>query len=312
MFGTVAFASAPYAAAGGNVYQAVVSELVQAADVLSAQANFAVSFSDSAMGADGTFTSHVVLASFTDAAGAADAASSSYQIQSAVSELTTAAATPTALVTFGASASDTATATDTNTSVPTYATQVTETVNALDSAPSATPVYAATLADSAQAADATSSIFVFPCVYDETVTASTAQSAQAQFPTVVYESALGTGVNYSAATFNVALADNAQAIQNATAIVAAVAFIATISENVAAIDATLAQFLWNDIDDDQNAEWTDILQPRIVYDVATFGSFNFGVTSFAGSFDTPFNPLPATWSEIDNSQIPDWIDIDAV
>jgi hypothetical protein len=95
-------------------------------------------------------------------------------------------------------------------------------------------------------------------------------------------------------------------------VVATAALLASVAENVQAADVLVGSFLWNDIDDTLIPGWTDILRPTTIEDIAVFGDANFGVIPFAGDVVTRYDPAGTTWSQIDDTQTPDWTVIDAV
>ena len=100
-----------------------------------------------------------------------------------------------------------------------------------------------------------------------------------------------------------ALADSARSNVN---------FQASLSESAIGLDALLSRELWEQIDDTQVADWTDILNPTTIEDIAVFGGANFGVLSFAGDLQQRYDPNPVVWNEIDDTQGTTWTDIVAV
>ena len=182
---------------------------------------------------------------------------------------------------------------------------------AQDSAPYAGQVFAVSTSETATAADAAECIFVFPCFVDETVTAQDTITTQTVFPAAIAVAAAALDAAPSTAvTFPVSVSENLAATVSAAT--TSVVFQALIAEGMTAADALSAAFLWNDIDDTQIPGWTDILRPTTIDTVATFGSQNFAAHSFAGGRVQEYNPNPAVWNEIDDSQDPGWTVIDAV
>jgi hypothetical protein len=89
-------------------------------------------------------------------------------------------------------------------------------------------------------------------------------------------------------------------------------FSVAVSESVFGLDALLGRELWEDIDDTQAADWTDILVPTTIDSIAVFGDANFGGLSFAGNAEQRYNPNPVIWDEVNDTQDPGWTDIVAV
>jgi hypothetical protein len=67
--------------------------------------------------------------------------------------------------------------------------------------------------------------------------------------------------------------------------------------------------LWEPIDDDQAPGWTDITIPSTINDVATFGGLFFGDVSIAGQFNQTWIPDTSKWTDINDTQTPNWTDI---
>jgi hypothetical protein len=40
-----------------------------------------------------------------------------------------------------------------------------------------------------------------------------------------------------------------------------------------------------------------------------FAGFSFGSMSFAGQLNTTYDPLPVSWTQIDDTQVPNWQEI---
>lgn len=85
--------------------------------------------------------------------------------------------------------------------------------------------------------------------------------------------------------------------------------IAQIQENITATDTILRRLLWEQIDDDQVPGWTDILQPQVVAQIMTFGGAFFGDVAFASAYTQDINPNPVLWTEIDDTQTPNWTEV---
>jgi hypothetical protein len=91
--------------------------------------------------------------------------------------------------------------------------------------------------------------------------------------------------------------------------VATTTVLASVLESVRAVDEVLGAFLWNDIDDTQIPGWTDILRGETIGDIAVFGDSNFGALAFAGDSIITAGPGATAWSQIVDTQTPDWTDI---
>jgi len=90
---------------------------------------------------------------------------------------------------------------------------------------------------------------------------------------------------------------------------AAASVIAQIQENITATDAILGRLLWELIDDDQTPNWTSIPATVTISDVATFGGMVFGDVSIAGQFNETWAPDSSQWTEIDDTQTPNWTEV---
>jgi hypothetical protein len=128
----------------------------------------------------------------------------------------------------------------------------------------------------------------------------------------VSESAVAQDTVAAAANFAVGASISESATGAALDFVAAQTFAVSVSESASGLDALLSRELWEQIDDTQVADWTDILNPTTIEDIAVFGGANFGVVSFAGDLQQRYDPNPVVWNEIDDTQGTTWTDIVAV
>ena len=162
----------------------------------------------------------------------------------------------------------------------------------------------------ASSADETVCTFAFLANIDETTDAADAANTQLTYPNAVAEAAILVESPVSASV-NFAVSVVAQSLSTA-AFFSTSNFACTVIETGASQDVFFGRFLWNDIDDTQIPGWTDILQPRIIDDIAVFGGANFGVLAYTAELRQSYNPNPATWNPIDDTQSPNWTDIPTV
>jgi hypothetical protein len=98
-------------------------------------------------------------------------------------------------------------------------------------------------------------------------------------------------------------------ISAADSVVTAATVLAQIQENITSTDTIIRRLLWEPIDDGEVAGWTDILRPRVIDTIMTFGGSFFGDTAFAGDAVINLDPNQLLWTDIDDSQIANWTDI---
>jgi hypothetical protein len=214
---------------------------------------------------------------------------------------------------FFVSVSESAVAQDTVaavSSLPTYAVNVFEATVAQDDAPVAGAVLTPSIAETAAARDEPSSIFIILAELIESVTAQDTLNTNTVFPAQLSEAAALADSARSNVNFQASLSESATG--TALDFVAAQTFAVSVSESAFGLDALLSRELWEQIDDTQVADWTDILNPTTIEDIAVFGGANFGVVSFAGDLQQRYDPNPVVWNEIDDTQGTTWTDIVAV
>jgi len=66
---------------------------------------------------------------------------------------------------------------------------------------------------------------------------------------------------------------------------------------------------WATINDDQTAVWVDILQPKVIDTIMAFGNSFFGDASVAADTTIYLNPLPVSWTDIDDTQTANWTEV---
>lgn len=170
--------------------------------------------------------------------------------------------------------------------------------------------FVSVIAESVQAADLTASQFSVLSSLSDGATAADAPTANVVFPVSVADTATAEAAAPAAATtFLASVADTATVLAEPRC---NVGFSAVVLESLLALDILLGRELWEQIDDTQLTDWTDILVPTTIEDISVFGGANFGVTAFAGNSIQSYDPNPVFWTEIDNAQDTVWTDIVAV
>jgi hypothetical protein len=189
-----------------------------------------------------------------------------------------------------------------------YVRAVVETAFAADSV-LAVANFAPRITESAQAADQTSSRFSIFSSVSDTAVATDSQSSLYFVGASFSDAAVAADAQSSFAAFLASLTETAVA---ADAIRTSAAFPVAVFESLLALDTLLGRELWEQIDDTQTPDWTDILVPTTIEDIAVFGGSNFGVTSFAGNVTQRYEPNSVFWVQIDDTQDTVWTDIVAV
>ena len=191
---------------------------------------------------------------------------------------------------YSASTADTAIAADTASTLAAFRSTASENVVAQDAASSSFAIFSAA-ADAVIAQDAALSKVSYPNFTADQAAASDQVQALPNYPVVAFESATaldGARINVTVYVFA--------------------------SETAFALDAALFRYLWEPINDEQTAAWTDVLVfPAITIsrEVATFGGGTFGGFPFAGTYNQTFVPLVTVWEEVPSSQNPGWTNINA-
>jgi hypothetical protein len=310
MYGTSAYAQAPFASAGGNTFQVSVSESASALATFSSVPNYAVSFAASASSTDTTASSFLVQSNIAETASSQDTTTASFQIGTNVVETASSSDSFSAAASFLASTLNTASSTANFSSLPNYAVSVQEAASGNIST-SATPTYAANVLLTASSADETVCTFAFLANVDETTDAADTLNTQLIYPNSVSEAAILVESPVSASA-NFAVSVVAHSLSTVSSFIATSNFACTVVETGASQDIFFGRFLWNDIDDTQIPGWTDILQPKIIEDIAVFGGSNFGVLAYTAELRQNYNPNPATWNPVQDQQVPNWTDIPTV
>jgi hypothetical protein len=251
-----------YFAAGGVIaISASVSETSTASDAVAAFLTFLASTSETATATD-----------------TVDAPGSTYN--PSLSESATATDAITRGLTLLAQVADVATATDTTSVQMVLSTNIAETATATD-AVFGTFVFASVILESATATDTVQAATIFLSAVNETATATDLTASLAQFLAQIAETSTITDVTL------VAPSVFGSQVQEAAAALDLVSTFGTFNvqfvDSATALDAVIGAYLWNLIDDNQNANWVTIT--------------------------TPQNP---NWTVIDDSQNANWQNINNV
>jgi hypothetical protein len=233
------------------------------------------SVSETSTASDAVAAFLTVLASTSETATATDtvdAPGSTYN--PSLSETATATDTVSTVLTLLAQVADAATATDTTAVQMVFSTNLAETATATD-AVSGSLVFAGVVLESATATDTTQAANIFVGAIAETATATDLTASLAQFLAQVAETSTATDVTLVAPSVF-----GAQ-VQEAVAALDLVSTFATFNvqfvDSATALDSVIGAYLWNLIDDGQNANWVTIATPQV-----------------------------PTWTNIDDSQNPNW------
>jgi hypothetical protein len=69
---------------------------------------------------------------------------------------------------------------------------------------------------------------------------------------------------------------------------------------------------WEDVEDTQNENWTDMINEYVdFYEGPMFGGSGFAVTPFSSIVRVRFKPPSNTWTDVNDTQNPNWQDIKA-
>lgn len=227
MFGTNAYAQAPFAAAGGNAFFVSISETVVAQDAFRAAATFAVQFSDSATAADTTAARFSIFSAVSEAATGSDTASSSFTVGASISEIATATDTLDTNTVFPAQLSESAAALAQFVSNVNFQVSLSEsaTAQAIDFV--AAQTFAVSISEGVFALDSLLSRELWELIDDT----QSAGWTDILVPTTIDDIAVFGGANFGVLTY----AGNLQQRYDPNPVV------------------------WNEVDDTQDTVWTDIV-----------------------------------------------------
>jgi hypothetical protein len=153
--------------------------------------------------------------------------------------------------------SEAATMSDANSAQQVFATAVDESATTLFAVFETQQVFATAVSETATGADALASNFAFFANANESATASESNIAQLDMPVSVSESATGADSDATAVqVFDSRIDESAMA--SVEAVVAASIFYAYLVAGATVADELTARFLWEPIDDNQDANWQNI------------------------------------------------------
>lgn len=246
--------------AAGSVFGSSLSDTATLFDLPSVAAStFGAALSDTVTGADAPAAVVTFPVSFSDTATGVDALAAQMSFATSLSETATLSdATAVAASVFNPAVQDLALALDTPAVVAsTFGAVLNETVQAQD-VPAALMIFPVSFSDTATAADALAAQMVFATAIAELATGTDATSALVIFVSSVSETASGFDVAaVAASTFNASF--SALAVGQDTPAVAGSTFNVSLSETGAITDVVVGGYLWNPIDDTQNANWQNVV-----------------------------------------------------
>ncbi len=275
-----------------------VVEEVGALDQVQTQAEFGSLINETAMSADSTVAAMIALGNVAETAQAIEAFLSNQTFPVSTNEAVSAADVLQALATFQTAVNETGQASDQTSTVVVFVGSVAEQVGVSDLAIVAASIFNAALqdearardtvnapgsvynpavADTAQAQDDASSAVVISRTASETISASDENNAAFTAASQINESATAVDVAAALAAFVARTEESASAsdvnlvapsIFNAIALASARVFDrpdpsgsifnVSMTESVTMLDSLIGGFLWNLIDDIQNADWQNV------------------------------------------------------
>jgi hypothetical protein len=252
-----------------------ISESAAGSDVISTKGVLGSSINETVTAIDAVAASAVFVAAFQDTATGSDQTSGARFVFSVIVESSVVSDTVSSLATFTSLIADTATGTD--------------------SVLVAASTFNAPFSDSVTITDTNVGFITFPATIDESATGTDSDVGFLTLPTTIDESATGTDTASSAQTFAVSLAEQAsgadqtlvapstfnvtvpESVQTVDVFIASAIFPVSIAEQIAMADTLAGNYLWNLIDDSQNANWQNVNNTQ--------------------------NPI---WTDIDDSQSSTW------
>lgn len=279
MFGTTAFAQSSFAALGGSVFTANVSEIIQ---VLDAESGASVFISD-----------------VNESVQASSAEIAQFNVVAAISETVQTFDTETALLTTGLTIFEEARFSTLKNAQVDFVTAVSESTQVTDAKNSSVD-FAVALNETVQCNDPLYELSLVLFVdLAETVLANEINASQAQFVSAVNEAFNALDVNASTANFMVALNEAAQVFQidSSTAI-----FVVAVQEQIQSSDNLISRLLWELIGDNQIAVRNN------AGTVSAFAGFAMGGAAFA-SGPSDIEPIFG-WVNETNVQNASWGNIE--
>jgi hypothetical protein len=154
--------------------------------------------------------------------------------------------------------------------------------------------------------EAITASFAYTTAVEETASASEPITATLQLPATITEAASAADTVATLTNYAISIIEGIIATESPTA---STSVRAAIIEALTATDVNTRRLLWEDIDDDQVPNWTDVVKPQIINVVMAFGDGFFGDVAVAGSNSQTWIPDNERWTEINNNQNPGWTDI---
>jgi hypothetical protein len=316
----------------------VVSETSSGADVVAALASLGSAISEASSGVDATASSAVQLSSVAETASGIDSQNAVAVFQSQVTEASSAQDIVLGFLVIAVQVSETATGEDQASALRALAAAVVEAVSGAD-AVSASAVFQgilqeiADLTDSVNAPgstynapvvelaalqDAVQAAATFPSAIIEAATGAEENSAAFTPLAVISESATATDVTSALAVFAAQTAESANIADEVSppgsiynAVVLAVAqmldsvnapgsiYNAQVLESSTLADSLIGAYLWNLIDNAENADWGTI-------DVAQVTSWGVIDAAQPADWQNVNSPQTPNWSDVDDNQTPNW------
>ena len=256
----------------GTLYS-LVNESGTASDLIAAFNTYNVSIADSSTASDQVAALVAFASSVAESGSASDLVSALAAFGSQTSETSTATDQPSAAAAFGSAVTETGAASDQVAAAAAFASAVVDTSTAADQV-SALASLRGNIAETAAGSDLVSALGAFGTSVSESGVASDANIARANFGGQVIEASTAADITSASATVGVQIQEAGTVLDEASNNLFGSAFIL---ESATITDATLGSFLWNLINDSQDAGWLTVPTPQ-----------------------------PPGWSDIDDSQNPAW------
>jgi hypothetical protein len=283
-----------------NAFQAfvrTVAETASGVDATSSSPAYPRTVLENASGLDAIDGTAVASRSVSENASGLDTTAALRTLPSAVNETASGVEVTSSIATFGGSVSEAASGVDEIIARPTFGSSVLENASGADTASansvlapsvseaasgadliSGTPLWSNSVSEAASGADTISTGTQFGGVVNENSSAVDLIAVQTTFSRVVDENASGLDNSAAQQIFVAALAEFVSGLDNFSP--AGSVFNTSVAESVTALDLFSALYLWNLIDDAQNANW-----------------------ALLNASQTP------GWSVVDDSQTPNWQNI---
>jgi hypothetical protein len=284
-----------------NTFNPNLFEISTGTDTIDTTATFNLSLADTVTGTDTSSTTGTFNPSLAESATATDAISSAFVFAGVIFESTTGTDAINANLAASSSLSETATGTDAPSTKATFTPNLSESATATDAPNTANNTFNPSLAETTTGTDSPAGNLAVTSAIAETATATDTTQSAIIFVGAIAESATATDLTASLAQFLAQVAETSTItdvtlvapsvfgpqVQEAVTALDLVSTFGTFNvqfvDSATALDSVIGAFLWNLIDDNQNANWVTITTPQ-----------------------TP------TWTSIDDSQSPGWQNINTV